>query len=253
MLLKKINSKKRSINKIGSRKIRLQRHASKKKIKLLYKKSLKNRQFGGADEIYRNTVSVKRIVLYALSANPPTLAHEDIIQKLSVRYDAVFVWASSNWLKLDPNKPEYDPLYKSEVVRSELLNKVLTGIANVKVDYEHGRDAKYNHANTGISVKKFIDANLAETAPIQQDGITFKQFNLKDQTSDNDSDFLKQCGISPENNIELWVCFGLDVVRDTPTWGPNNVFLTCATGIVMIDRQGEGSDERNGPGLFSIA
>jgi len=253
MILKKITSKKSSMNKLGSRRLGLQRHASTKKIKLVYKKSLKKRQFGGAEEIYRNSVPVKRIVLYALSANPPTLAHEDIIKQLSGRYDAVFVWASSNWLKLDPSKPEYDPLYKSEVTRSELLNKVLTGITNVKVDYEPEREPKYNHTNTGISVKKFIDANLSENTPIQQGAITFKQFNLKTQTPYNDTGFLNQCGILPENNVELWVCFGLDVVRDTPTWGPNNVFLTRATGIVMINREGESGDEREGPGLFSIA
>lgn len=215
--------------------------------------TLSRKQFGGANVIYRNQTPVKRIVLYALSANPPTLAHEDIIKQLSDNYDAVFVWASSNPLKMDSSKPEYDPLYKSPDTRSVLLNKVLTGIQNVKVDYAHGLSPKYNHANTGISVKKFIDANLTETIPHRQDNITFKQFNLKQTTILNDVDFINQCGIQENDNVELWVCFGLDVVRDTPTWGPNNVFLTRATGIVMINREGEVGNERQGPGLFSIA
>jgi len=235
-----------------SRKLNRNKTLSKKKYKMKLKKSLK-KQYGGADLVYRNQIPVKRIVLYALSANPPTLAHEDIIQQLSRQYDAVFVWASSNPLKMDSSKPEYDPLYKSPETRSVLLNKVLTGIKNVKVDYDPMMPPKYNHANTGISVKKFIDANLTNTSTILQNSIPFKQFNLIFQAADNDIDFIHQCGIIDSDNVELWVCFGLDVVRDTPTWGPNNVFLTCATGIVMINREGEVGNERQGPGLFSIA
>jgi len=61
--------------------------------------------------------------------------------------------------------------------------------------------------------------------------------------------FLNACGIRYDDVIELWVCFGLDVVRYTPTWTPNNVFLTKATGIVMISREGEGLVD----GLFTYA
>lgn len=208
----------------------------------------------GGEPIQRNGIPIKRIVLYALSANPPTKAHENIIQQLSDNYDAVFVWASTNLLKLDPNHSSYDPLYKDENTRSKFLKNVLTELSNVKVDYDPvGTPAKYNDTYTGISVKKFIDANL-EPEPksyttINDSRIDLNQFKLKEASLQGDVDFLKTCRINTDDIVELWVCFGLDVVRDTPTWTPNNVFLTRATGIIMISREGESP----GDGLFSRA
>jgi nicotinic acid mononucleotide adenylyltransferase len=200
-------------------------------------------------QIIRNGIPVKRIVLYALSANPPTKAHKNIIQQLSRDYDAVFVWASTNLNKLDPTHKDYDPLYKDENTRSKFLIKVLTGLENVKVDYDiNVTPAKYNNAYTGISVKKFIDANLVSNGTINSDGNDFKNFKLNETSSQGDVEFLKRCGITNTDILELWVCFGTDVVRDTPTWTPNNVFLTKATGIVMIPRKGIND---LGTGLYS--
>ena len=192
--------------------------------------------------------NVKKIVLYALSANPPTKAHENIIQQLSRYYDAVFVWASTNRNKLDKSHKDYDPMYKDEKTRSEFLMNVLDSSSKIKVDYDtNGKPAKYNDAYTGISVKKFIDANLVSTDTINRDGNNFKTFKLNETSSRGDVEFLKTCGITDTDIVELWVCFGLDVVRDTPTWTPNNAFLTKATGIIMITREGESA----GNGLFS--
>jgi nicotinic acid mononucleotide adenylyltransferase len=200
--------------------------------------------------VERNGKSVKQIVLYALSANPPTKAHTNIIEQLAKKYAAVFVWASTNWLKIDPTQSVYDPLYKPEDTRSEFLESVLSKLDNVKVDYVKDNRPKYNHVNTGISVKKFIDANLLsnDSMTIHTD-IHLNQFKLKSSTNPltDDVAFLNKCGITAEDTVELWVGFGLDVVRDTPTWTPNNAFLTKATGIVMIPREGEGL----GDGLFS--
>jgi nicotinic acid mononucleotide adenylyltransferase len=204
--------------------------------------------------VERNGKTVKQIVLYALSANPPTKAHTNIIEQLAEKYAAVFVWASTNWLKIDPTQSVYDPLYKPEDTRSEFLQSVLSKLDNVKVDYVKDNRPKYNHVNTGISVKKFIDANLEskERITIHTDdtNIHLNQFKLKSTEVDlltDDVNFLKHCGIMAEDTVELWVSFGLDVVRDTPTWTPNNAFLTKATGILMIPRIGEGL----GDGLFS--
>ena len=196
--------------------------------------------------------NVKKIVLYGLSANPPTKAHKNIIEQLADVYDAVFVWASTNRNKLDKSHKDYDPMYKDEKTRSEFLIDVLDSSSKIKVDYYTNDDgstfAKYNDAYTGISVKKFIDANLVSTDTINRDGNNFKTFKLNEEAFlQGDVDFLKKCGITETDIVELWVCFGLDVVRDTPTWTPNNAFLTKATGIVMITREGESV----GNGLFS--
>jgi hypothetical protein len=255
--------------------------------KMISKRKLNNRRrvkktrrhkMKGGKPIMRGTspTQVKRIVLYGLSANPPTKAHADIIEKLSKTYDAVFVWASTNWLKLDASNPStYDPLYKDEDTRSNFLIDIVKelNLNNVRVDYESPVERpKYNDQFTGISVKKFIDDNLTPNGYTEDNGIKFNKFTLKvppppppppppqddsppphaksQKPPQNDIAFLtSKCDISSEDTIELWVCFGLDVVRDTPTWSPNNVFLTKATGIVMITRK----DETLGDGLFAYA
>jgi nicotinic acid mononucleotide adenylyltransferase len=213
------------------------------------KKTRRHNMKGGSTDAVLSP-AVKKIVLYGLSANPPTKAHENIIAQLSENYNAVFVWASTNLLKLDPNNSSYDPLYKDEKTRSQFLMKVLTRLYNVKVDYNpDGTPAKYNDQYTGISVKKFIDANLVSNGTINSDGNNFKNFKLNKKASlENDVGFLNTCGITGSDTVELWVCFGTDVVRDTPTWTPNNVFLTKATGIVMIPRKGI---KDLGDGLYS--
>lgn len=216
-------------------------------------KKTRRHNMKGGKPIARNESVIKRIVLYGLSANPPTKAHENIIEQLSENYDAVFVWASTNPNKLDSTHKDYDPLYKDEKTRSKFLMNVLTGLNNVKVDYDpNGTPAKYNDQYTGISVKKFIDANLVSDGytTINNGSIKLNQFKLNASLSSRDDvAFLNQCDINEKDIVELWVCFGLDVVRDTPTWTPNNVFLTKATGIVMISREGESA----GNGLFSHA
>ena len=242
--------------------------------KMISKRKLNNRRrvkktrrhkMKGGKPIMRGTTQVKRIVLYGLSANPPTKAHADIIKKLSIKYEAVFVWASTNWLTLDASTDSYDPLYKDEDTRSNFLIDIVADLKklnlnNVRVDYESPVERpKYNDQFTGISVKQFIDANLTPTGCTEDNGIKFNKFTLKVPPPPSDDDvppppqndiaFLTSSDISSEDTIELWVCFGLDVVRDTPTWSPNNVFLTKATGIVMISREGE----KDGEGLFSYA
>jgi hypothetical protein len=209
----------------------------------------------GGKPIRGDRIHVKRIVLYGLSANPPTLAHSNIIEQLADKYDAVFVWAATNPDKINTEHKDYDPLYKNSEIRSGFLSKILKCNTNgehpekkIKVDVERYYDAVF----TGLSVQKFIDANLNVSDPITDtNSITFKQYKLKaEHSGNNDIQFLNnKCKITQDDSVELWVCFGTDVVEATPNWGPDNVFLTKATGITMISRQGGNADT----GLFSMA
>jgi nicotinic acid mononucleotide adenylyltransferase len=50
-------------------------------------------------ENLRGGVRGKKIVLFAISANPPTISHLKIVEQLAENYDHVVVWTSTN-----PNK-----------------------------------------------------------------------------------------------------------------------------------------------------
>jgi len=187
----------------------------------------------------------RKIVLFAISANPPTLSHIKIVEQLSSAYDHVVVWTSTNHLKTDIYNRMYDPHYLPEVQRIEMFQKCVLALGLPNVVFLQG----YSDIYSGVSICKYITANLnmivgGEEERVDGIRISFKKFTVKSDRqnvvlSDGDVlliDELLSQTIGVEQQCELWICFGKDVVADTPDWTYNNLFLTLATGIVMIDR-----------------
>jgi nicotinic acid mononucleotide adenylyltransferase len=172
-----------------------------------------------------------KIVLFGISANPPTLSHIEIVKQLSLAYDHVVVWTSTNPYKIIEGHPMFDPHYLPEPQRVEMFRTcVLTlDLPNVVFLQE------YSKIYSGASICKYISDNLVIDGEERIDGISipFKQFTVK--SNGKDSKLLDNIG-AVGTRCELWTCFGRDVVGDTPDWSHNNLFLTLATGIVMIDR-----------------
>ena len=168
----------------------------------------------------------KRIILFAISANPPTISHINIVKQLASQYYRVVVWTSTNPLKENPNHNDYDPHYLPADKRIEMFKQCVEALCLENVIF----DQEYADLYSGVSICKYIERNLI-LAAVPEDRINdvpFKQFSVKDATADS--------GLSKER-YELWICFGKDVVADTPNWSYNNLFLTLATGIVMIERE----------------
>jgi len=174
----------------------------------------------------------KRIILFAISANPPTISHLNIVIQLASQYDRVVVWTSTNLLKLDPKHSDYDPHYLEEVQRTEMFRQCVDGFCKPNVIF----DQDYADNYSGVSICKYIENNLTLKDPKDPKdpedtikGVRFKQFSVKHERTDY--------GLEESETYELWICFGKDVVADTPNWSYNNLFLTLATGILMIDRE----------------
>lgn len=179
----------------------------------------------------------KKIVLFGISANPPTLSHIEIVKQLSLAYDHVVVWTSTNPYKIDIHHSIFDPHYLPPDQRIEMFETCVLalGLPNVVFLQE------YSKIYSGASICKYITENLDIIRGEEREeriSIPFKQFTVKSdikdvKLADNIGNIGTQC--------ELWTCFGKDVVADTPGWTHNNLFLTLATGIVMIDRN-DGND-----------
>lgn len=175
----------------------------------------------------------KKIVLFAISANPPTLSHIEIVKQLSSTYDHVVVWTSTNPLKTNIDDPIYDPHYLEIGDRVSMFQECVRALGLPKVVFLQ----EYSDIYSGVSICKYITANLdmivgGEEERVGGISIPFKQFTVK---SDRQDVQLSQT-IGVDQQCELWICFGKDVVAGTPNWTYNNLFLTLATGIVMIDR-----------------
>ena len=181
----------------------------------------------------------KKIVLFAISANPPTLSHIEIVKQLSSTYHHVVVWTSTNPLKTNIDDPIYDPHYLPEEQRIEMFQICVEKLELDNVVFLQG----YSDIYSGVSICKYITANLNMIVGGEEEregeggiSIPFKQFTVK--SNGKDSKLLDNIGVVG-TKCELWICFGKDVVADTPNWTYNNLFLTLATGIVMIDRDDE--------------
>jgi len=174
----------------------------------------------------------KKIVLFAISANPPTLSHIKIVQQLSTNYNHVVVWTSTNPNKQDPEHKDYDPHYLTLPERVTMFRSCVEGLELKNVVFAQ----EYADLYSGVSICNYIADNLTK-APDSGEigGVPLKQFTAKVNS--------KNKLVSGEQ-YELWICFGKDVVADTPNWTYNNLFLTLATGIVMIDRV-DGNDYSN--------
>jgi nicotinic acid mononucleotide adenylyltransferase len=168
-----------------------------------------------------------KIVLFAISANPPTLSHIKIVQQLSTNYNHVVVWTSTNPNKQNPKHKDYDPHYLTLPERVTMFRSCVEdlGLKNVVFDQD------YSDLYSGISICNYIEKNLTKIHNLGDiiRGVRLKQFTTIDRPKDDKL-------VSGEK-YELWICFGKDVVADTPNWTYNNLFLTLATGIVMIDRK----------------
>ena len=173
----------------------------------------------------------KRIILFAISANPPTISHINIVKQLATEYERVVIWTSTNPLKEDPTHNDYDPHYLPADKRIEMFKLCVEALCLENVIFAQ----EYADLYSGVSICKYIDSNLilAEDSEGQINTVPFKQFSVKPGAKDD--------GLSKEEPYELWICFGKDVVADTPNWTYNNLFLTLATGIVMIERE-DGKD-----------
>lgn len=187
----------------------------------------------------------KKIVLFAISANPPTLSHIKIVTQLSSTYDHVVVWTSTNPLKTNIEDPIYDPHYLEIGDRVSMFQECVLALDLPNVVFLQ----EYSDIYSGVSICKYITANLdmivgGEEESVDGIRIPFKKFTVKSDRqnvvlSDGDVlliDELLSQTIGVGQQCELWICFGKDVVADTPNWSYNNLFLTLATGIVMIDR-----------------
>lgn len=187
-----------------------------------------------------------KIVLFAISANPPTLSHIKIVTQLSSTYDHVVVWTSTNPLKTNIEDPIYDPHYLEIGDRVSMFQECVLALDLPNVVFLQ----EYSDIYSGVSICKYITANLdmivgSEEERVDGISIPFKKFTVK---SDRLDVRLSQT-IGVGQQCELWICFGKDVVADTPNWTYNNLFLTLATGIVMIDRDdgiNYASSEHNG-------
>jgi nicotinic acid mononucleotide adenylyltransferase len=178
----------------------------------------------------------KKIVLFGISANPPTLSHIEIVKQLSLAYDHVVVWTSTNPYKITEDHPMFDPHYLLPDQRIEMFRTCVLALDLPNVVFLQ----EYSKIYSGASICKYISDNLVIDGEEREDRIPipFKQFTVKSdikdvKLADNIGNIGTQC--------ELWTCFGKDVVADTPEWSHNNLFLTLATGIVMIDRN-DGND-----------
>jgi len=74
---------------------------------------------------------IKRIALFGTSADPPTAGHQEILQKLSERYDWVIVWAADN-----PFKPQQTPLSHRAAMIKLLVAYINTPKQNISVEQE---------------------------------------------------------------------------------------------------------------------
>jgi nicotinic acid mononucleotide adenylyltransferase len=185
----------------------------------------------------------RKIVLFGISANPPTLSHIEIVKQLSLAYDHVVVWTSTNPYKTDIYNSMYDPHYLPEPQRVEMFRTCVLALDLPNVVFLQ----EYSEIYSGVSICRYITANLnmivggeEERVGSEEEGISipFKQFTVKSDIKDVKlADNIGNIG----TKCELWTCFGKDVVADTPGWTHNNLFLTLATGIVMIDRN-DGND-----------
>jgi nicotinic acid mononucleotide adenylyltransferase len=175
-------------------------------------------------ENLRGGVRGKKIILFAISANPPTISHLKIVEQLSKNYDHVVVWTSTNPNKQDPEHNDYDPHYLPLPVRENMFRTCVEGLGFLNVIF----DQDYSDLYSGVSICNYIASNLTKTRNFGDiRGVPLKQFTAKDNPKDK---------LVNGEQYELWICFGKDVIADTPNWTYNNLFLTLATGIVMIDR-----------------
>ncbi len=171
----------------------------------------------------------KRIILFAISANPPTISHLNIVIQLASQYERVIVWTSTNPLKQNPQHSDYDPHYLEEELRIDMFKQCVEALCLENVIFAQ----EYADLYSGVSICKYIESNLTLARDEGQiNTVPLKQFSVKPEAKD--------AGLSKET-YELWICFGKDVVADTPNWTYNNLFLTLATGIVMIERE-DGND-----------
>jgi len=186
-------------------------------------------------EILRGGMRGNKIILFAISANPPTLSHINIVKELSTQYSHVVVWTSTNPNKENPFHSDYDPHYLPADKRIEMFRNCVVDLKLPNVVFA----PEYSDHYSGVSICKYIDNNLIKDVDSESsiNGVPFKQFKIKIKPSDTLLDTL----LDKTKTYELWICFGKDVVADTPNWSYNNLFLTLATGILMIDRE-DGND-----------
>jgi len=178
-------------------------------------------------ESLRGGVKKKKIILFSISANPPTFSHIEIIVELSKNYDHVVVWITTNPNKINPAHKDYDPFYLSLEERIGMFKPCLDELNLSNVVF----DQIYNDNYSGVSICKYIGYNLLrnhdlDSLSIGEITLPFKQFSVKPDKRDKLENI----------QYELWIFFGKDVVADLSNWTYNNLFLTLATGIIMRSR-----------------
>jgi nicotinic acid mononucleotide adenylyltransferase len=185
-----------------------------------------------------------KIILFAISSNPPTLSHINIVKQLSSQYSHVVVWTSTNPNKENIDHLDYDPHYLPAEKRIEMFRNCVKELQLQNVVFAQ----EYADLYSGVSICNYIDKNLTriEDSSESINGVHFKQFTLKSESS-------RASYLEESKKYELWICFGKDVVADTPNWSYNNLFLTLATGILMIDRDDSNNYETDRYSLFNTS
>jgi len=75
--------------------------------------------------------NVRKIALFGTSADPPTPGHQEILQRLSERYDWVAVWAADN-----PFKSQQTPLPHRAAMLKLLISYTSTPKQNISVEQD---------------------------------------------------------------------------------------------------------------------
>jgi len=75
--------------------------------------------------------NTRKIALFGTSADPPTPGHQEILQRLSDRYDWVAVWAADN-----PFKSQQTPLPHRAAMLKLLISYIDTAKQNISVEQE---------------------------------------------------------------------------------------------------------------------
>lgn len=69
-----------------------------------------------------------RIALFGTSADPPTLGHQAIVERLATQFDKVAVWAADN-----PFKSQQTPLRDRQAMLALLVEDIAKRFSNVKL------------------------------------------------------------------------------------------------------------------------
>ena len=81
-------------------------------------------------------MSEKNIIVYPISANPPTLGHADIMRRAAHKFDTVF-WVAA----VDPDKSSYFPIDAKLAMMKDYVEHF--GLTNVFVEHEGGSLVRY--------------------------------------------------------------------------------------------------------------